>query len=131
MMRVDAQEKALAVLSAPIRPEPVPTVKPVEARKTAEQHGAAQLAEQAGKPVSKEALTNAVELANKVMEITDRHLVFKMHEKSGQMQVSVVEAGSNGEKVIRQIPSDKMLEMAAQLRERMDQATGLLLNEIV
>ncbi len=133
-MRVDAQEQAISVISAPTRPEPVQTVKPADTRvegKKTEAAGADQLAKQAEKPVGKEALTNAVELANKVMEITERHLVFRMHEKSGLVQVSVVEEGSRGEKVIREIPSDKMLEMAAQLREQMDQATGLLLNELV
>lgn len=130
-MRVDTQEQAVAAVSAPVRPEPVREIRPVEAQKPVEKSGADQLAKKAGKPVNTEALTEAIELANKVMELTDRHLVFKMHEKSGRVQVSVVETGSQGEKVIRQIPSDKMLEMAAQFRESMHEAAGLLLNEIV
>ncbi len=123
-MRVEAQEKVLNVASIPVRPEPV------EPKAIKQEPRTEKLATQAGKPIDREALENAVELANKVMEITDRHLVFKLHEKSGRYQVSVVENGAGGEKIIRKIPSDKMLEMAAELREKMDQATGLLLNEL-
>lgn len=79
--------------------------------------------------VDAENLWNAAETVNHALEISNYHLQFRLHEKSGRYQVKVVDTGSN--EVIREIPPERMLEIAADIRQMMDKLLGLVVDELV
>lgn len=72
-------------------------------------------------------LKAAVELTNEAIRITNYHLEFRLHEDSGRYQVKVID--SQSQKVIREIPPEKMLEFSAQIRQMLDKALGILVDE--
>lgn len=69
------------------------------------------------------ALATAVEQINDFIQIARRDLVFSVDERTGQTVVSVVDAQT--QEVIRQIPSEEVLAIAA----RLDEARGLLFED--
>ena len=76
-----------------------------------------------------ENLHNAAETINQALKISNYHLQFNLHEKSGRYQVKVVDTNSN--EVIREIPPERMLEIAADIRQMMDKLLGLVVDELV
>jgi len=68
-------------------------------------------------------LRKAVEKANKIMAIRNRYLEFRIHEKTNEIIVKVVDRETN--EVIREIPSEKILDMFASMLE----LAGLLVDE--
>lgn len=77
-------------------------------------------------------LETAVEISNRAMEISRYGLQFRIHEDSGRVQVKVVD--SETEEIIREIPPEKMLNIAASIKEMLDDLhdmVGVLVNEIV
>ena len=80
----------------------------------------------------REQLESAVEISNKAMEIANYGLQFKIHEKSGRVQVKVID--TNTEEVIREIPPEQMLEISARISEMISslhKMVGVLVNELV
>ena len=74
----------------------------------------------------------AVEISNRAMEISRYGLQFRIHEDSGRVQVKVVD--SETQEIIREIPPEKMLNIAASIKEMLDdlhEMVGVLVNEIV
>lgn len=67
----------------------------------------------------------AVQAANRIAELVNTHLSFRIHEESGRVYVMVIDNETN--EVIRQIPPQRMLEIIAQVRELI----GLILDEKV
>ena len=65
----------------------------------------------------------AVEKANKQMSIRETSLRFETHEKTGDMIVRIVD--TNTKEVIREIPSEKILDMVANMLEM----AGILVDE--
>jgi flagellar protein FlaG len=65
----------------------------------------------------------AVEKANKVMQIQGRSLEFKIHEKTNEIIVRIVDTETK--EVVREIPSEKILDMFASMLE----LAGLLVDE--
>lgn len=74
-------------------------------------------------------LKAAVDLTNEAFRITNYHLEFRLHEDSGRYQVKVID--SESQKVIREIPPEKVLEFSAQIRQMLDKALGILVDEMV
>ncbi|SHI81774.1 flagellar protein FlaG [Thermoclostridium caenicola] len=68
-------------------------------------------------------LRKAVEKANKTMAIQNRYLEFRIHERTNEIIVRVVD--SETKEVIREIPSEKILDMFASMLE----IAGLLVDE--
>lgn len=68
-------------------------------------------------------LRKAVEKANKTMAIQNRYLEFRIHERTNEIIVCVVD--SETKEVIREIPSEKILDMFASMLE----LAGLLVDE--
>ncbi|NLV17855.1 MAG: flagellar protein FlaG [Syntrophomonadaceae bacterium] len=89
--------------------------------------------EAAEKPVVElKELESAVEIANLAMELGSFGLDFSIHEKTGRILVKVID--SESDEVIREIPPEQMLDMAAQIAEMFDnmhEFIGVLVNELV
>lgn len=65
----------------------------------------------------------AIEKANKHFKTYDRRLEFSIHDKTKQIMVKVINTDDNT--VIREIPSEKILDMVAKLWE----ITGIFVDE--
>lgn len=78
---------------------------------------------QAQDKVSNAFIEKAVEKANKTMQIQGRALEFRIHEKTKEIMVRVVDAETK--EVIREIPPEKILDMFASMLEQ----AGLLVDE--
>ncbi|HZK44552.1 MAG TPA: flagellar protein FlaG [Syntrophomonadaceae bacterium] len=76
-----------------------------------------------------ETLQKAVDTANKAMEISNYHLQFRLHEESGRYQVKVID--SLTDKVIREIPPKVMLEFSATIKKMLNDAVGILVDEVI
>jgi flagellar protein FlaG len=82
--------------------------------------------------VNREQLDSAAEILNRAMEVGSFGLQFRVHEDSGQVQVKVVD--SETKEVIREIPPEQMLNIAAQIKEMLNNLhdmVGVLVNELV
>lgn len=82
--------------------------------------------------VNRSLLDSAVEISNKAMEIGNFGLQFRIHEESGRVQVKVVDTETK--EVIREIPPEQMLDIAAQISEMLNslhKMVGVLVNELV
>ena len=73
--------------------------------------------------VSDAFLESAVDKANYTFEIQNRSLRFKIHERTNEVMVKVVDS-ETGE-VIREIPPEKLLDMFANMLE----LAGLIVDE--
>jgi len=83
-------------------------------------------------PATKDQLREAVEISNRAMELAGYNLQFRIHEESGRVQVKVVDRET--EEVLREIPPEYMLEIAAGIKEMLDnlhEMVGVVVNEIV
>lgn len=76
--------------------------------------------QQAAEAVTETELLDAVKQINDFIQVARRDLVFSVDERTGQTVVTVVDAQT--QEVIRQIPSEEVLAIAA----RLDEARGLL-----
>ena len=96
-------------------PTPVPPAASPAPRGQATASGAATT----GNPIDKAELAQAVEQLSKAVESLSaegkRRLHFHLDEDSGAVVAKVLEGGS--ERVLRQIPSEEFLDVAARLRE--------------
>ena len=66
-------------------------------------------------PLSVEELTDAVSRINDHMQVVRRNLEFNLDEESGKTIVKVIDAET--EEVVRQIPSEEIVELAKHLKE--------------
>lgn len=109
----------------PVTPESVsfPLRRPDPAAPTG-QTGAASLPAESDKtPISREQLENATQKVQKFVEARSAELQFSIDEASGTQIVRVFDVSTK--ELIRQIPSQEMVDMAAAL----DQLQGLLLKQ--
>lgn len=77
-------------------------------------------------------MESAAELSNRAMEIGGFNLQFRIHDESGRVQVKVVDKETK--EVIREIPPEQMLDIAAQIKEMLNslhEMVGVLVNELV
>jgi flagellar protein FlaG len=82
--------------------------------------------------INRDQLESAVDISNKAMEVSNFSLKFKIHEDSGRVQVKVVDTETK--EVIREVPPEQMLEIAAQISDmlkNLHQMVGVLVNELV
>jgi len=77
----------------------------------------------------KEEIKVAVSIMNEVMKMSNHHLQFRLHEDSGRIQVKVID--SESQKVIREIPPEKILECSAMIKNLMEEMAGILLDEVI
>ncbi|HOQ10415.1 MAG TPA: flagellar protein FlaG [Syntrophomonadaceae bacterium] len=122
-MRVDMQR--MAVIDYPARDDQFRS-EPQESAEVKRRDRAAE--NKNDKPVDAEKLRAAIELTNDAIRITNYHLEFRLHQDSGRYQVKVID--SQSQEVIREIPPEKMLEFSAHIKQLLDKAMGLLVDEI-
>ncbi|MGB4703234.1 MAG: flagellar protein FlaG [Syntrophomonadaceae bacterium] len=122
-MRVDMQR--MAVIDYPARDAQFRS-EPQESAEVKRRDRAAE--NKNDKPVDAEKLRAAIELTNDAIRITNYHLEFRLHQDSGRYQVKVID--SQSQEVIREIPPEKMLEFSAHIKQLLDKAMGLLVDEI-
>lgn len=75
------------------------------------------------KEVNEHEVIQAIEKANKHIKTYDRRLEFSIHETTKQIMVKVI--NTDNDTVIREIPSEKILDMVAHLWE----VAGILVDE--
>ncbi len=78
---------------------------------------------------NKEEVHQAIEVANDIMNLSNFHLEFQLHEDSGRFQVRVID--NQSKETIKEIPPDYMLDLTARLKEMINQALGILVDELV
>lgn len=71
--------------------------------------------------VTKESVIEAIENANKKIEIYDTRLEFSIHEKTNEIMIKVIK----NDEVIREIPQEKILDMVAKMME----LAGIIVDE--
>ncbi|MEA1960915.1 MAG: flagellar protein FlaG [Bacillota bacterium] len=81
----------------------------------------------ASKKAKLEDVELATEVLNQAMKISNHHLEFTLHEKSGSYQVKVVD--SETEEIIREIPPEEALDYAARVRDMLNEMIGLMVDE--
>ena len=74
------------------------------------------------KPLEKEELKRVTAEANQALELVNTQLVFRVHEGTGRPLIKLVESAT--QEVIREIPSEKMLDVLAGIWE----FTGLIVD---
>lgn len=67
----------------------------------------------------------AIEAANKSVKVYDRRLEYSIHEGTHQIMIKVIDTSTPNETVIREIPSEKILDMVAKMWE----LAGLFVDE--
>jgi flagellar protein FlaG len=80
-------------------------------------------ADQGDKEISEEAVLKAIKDANKKIQSTGNEFEFSIHEKTKQIMVKVVNTATK--EVVREIPSEKILDMVASMCE----VAGLFVDE--
>jgi flagellar protein FlaG len=81
------------------------------------------LEENKSQMVSERFIISAIEKANRAMVTSNRALEFSVHEKTKEIMVKVVDTATK--EVIREIPSEKILDMVASILEM----AGILVDE--
>lgn len=77
---------------------------------------------------SREEVSEAVNFANKAMKMSNYHLEFVMEQNNTRYQVKVIDSDSGD--VIREIPSDYMMKFTEKVKNSMDDALGIMLDEL-
>lgn len=75
--------------------------------------------------LTEQQLRQAVDKLNNTMQVYNKELRFRIHDESGEMQVSLI--NTETDEVIRKIPPDYILEIVAYVKE----ALGLIVNEYI
>ncbi len=66
--------------------------------------------------VSEKEIQDMVAKSNKELVVFDRRLEYRIHEKTHEIMVKVI--NTTDDSVVREIPSEKMLDFVASLREK-------------
>ncbi|CAM4389449.1 flagellar protein FlaG [Paenibacillus alkaliterrae] len=75
------------------------------------------------KEIERQELKKSIEGLNKLMQSSNTHLSFVLHDRLNEYYVQVVD--DRTQKVIREVPSKKMLDMVAEMKSMI----GLLIDE--
>lgn len=103
---------------------PVRSMEPVDREMPNRKNNNMNMRQQDVSPKTTEGeLISAIEAANKDFEIYDKRLEFSIHEKTKEIIVKIID--STNDEVIREIPSEKILDMIANMME----LAGLLVDE--
>ena len=80
--------------------------------------------QQQSSQVSSEELQKVVEQLNDHVQMVQRDLHFSVDDASGKTVIRVV--NSETEELVRQIPSEEVLQISRSLKEQIDEITGLI-----
>lgn len=73
--------------------------------------------------VSEDFIIKSIEETNEKLELADRKLEFSIHDKTKQIVVKVINTKNN--EVVREIPSEKILDLVANMLEQ----SGLVVDQ--
>ena len=120
-MRIDSMDAA-RVIERTVEMPPVPAST---SRKISPQAAEDKVIPEESKTpqVSEKMIIGAIERANKALAISNRSLEFSVHEKTKEIMVKVVDTET--QEVIREIPSEKILDLVANILEM----AGILVDE--
>lgn len=122
-MRVEGQSMAADIISNKLNPGQAKKTNNMENNPGKPKTNA----ELNKKQLSEEELQITTDAMNEIFKITNYHLQFRVHKESGRIQVKLID--SDSEKVIREIPPDKVLEYSARIRNMLNEMLGILLDE--
>jgi len=137
-MRIEGPGTASDVSTAkiePVRPVSVDMIREKRVLEKAEDGNRLKISKEAdGEKATRqpESLDQAVDIANKAMEISGYNLEFRIHKESGRVQVKVIDAETK--EVIREIPPEQMLRLSASIMEMLEnfhKMVGLMVDELV
>lgn len=74
-------------------------------------------------PISDKVVMEAIERANAAISVANKKFEYSIHEKTKEIMIKVIDSNTN--KVIREIPPEKILDMVAKMWEM----AGLLVDE--
>lgn len=74
-------------------------------------------------PISDKVVIEAIERANEAISVANKRFEYSIHEKTNEIMVKVIDSNTN--KVIREIPPEKILDMVAKMWEM----AGILVDE--
>jgi len=74
-------------------------------------------------PISDKVVIEAIERANEAISVANKKFEYSIHEKTNEIMVKVIDSNTN--KVIREIPPEKILDMVAKMWEM----AGILVDE--
>lgn len=129
-MRIDKANEVATNVQTQTQPQPV--IKR-NSEKLAENQAKTQAKEKPEvvanekKAVDETEVIKAIEAANKSVKVYDRRLEYSIHEGTHQIMIKVIDTSGDDEVVIREIPSEKILDMVAKMWE----VAGLLVDEKV
>lgn len=89
--------------------------------------GEPMLGETHKKEVSHDELVRAIGDINKSVRTYDRKLQYSIHEKTNTIMVKVIDISDGSDRVIREIPPEKILDMVAKMWE----LAGIIVDERV
>lgn len=137
-MRIDQVGAPMPMPQAPsqastpqVRTESTPSVQPIKQpvkqesniKNQERQHIDGQIAAEERAAEREHEVIQAIEKANKHIRTYDRRLEFSIHESTKQIMVKVI--NTEDDSIIREIPSEKVLDMVAHLWE----VAGILVDE--
>lgn len=104
------------------------TAEPVAIKEVQVTDRAAEFIKDGGKDDSSQELKDAtvidaIENANRALKMSNSYMKFSIHEKTHEIMVRIVDSDTN--EVIREIPSEKVLDMVAKMWE----LAGVLVDE--
>lgn len=127
-MRISGANSALS--SSSPETKAVPSVQPVkwqsrleEVKPTVEEEGQAEVGEQREQVADQEQVSQALEKVNESLNLLNRRMEFRVHESTNRIMVRVIDKETN--KVVKEIPPEKFLDMAAKLQD----LVGLLVDQ--
>lgn len=119
-MRIDGMDAARLIDHSVEKP-PVPVNISQKTTPVAEEKR--PLEENKAAPLSEKTIISAIEKANSALVLSNRALEFSVHEKTKEIMVKVIDTETK--EVIREIPSEKILDMVANILEM----AGILVDE--
>lgn len=103
----------------------IPALPPLAQRSQEHRHGVARAEDAPDHEMSVQFLERVVDDLNQTAQALKTHLAFSIDSSTGKTVVTVVDTGTG--EVIRQIPPEETLRLAARIREML----GVLLDEEV
>jgi uncharacterized FlaG/YvyC family protein len=77
--------------------------------------------------ITEEQLSSALKVVEQALDVSYSYVKIRFDEKAGRYQISKVDQET--QEVIREIPPEKLLKIAAMIKERIAEALGFLVDE--
>lgn len=122
-MELNAVSKATPVYGSSLSPSLNDTSSQVNSEAVSSSYHEMKHKEKYERTISEEAIVKLIDRANKTLMGETRRFEYRVHEQTGEIVVKVCNAETN--EVIREIPSEKFLELIDKLQE----ISGMIIDE--